>query len=60
MDTADLEGQVKDISPHEIENVDAIEAVLFIPEEKALVRKIDLTLLPTILGYVPPVLPGQN
>lgn len=49
MDATDVEDQKKYISPHEIENVDVTEAVLFTPEEeKALVRKIDLTLLPTI------------
>ena len=40
---------MKDVSSHEIENVNATETVSFTPEEeKALVRKIDLTLLPTI------------
>lgn len=49
MDTADVESQTKEISSHEVENVDTIEAVPFTDEEeKALVRKIDLTLLPTI------------
>ncbi|OGM46829.1 vitamin H transporter [Aspergillus bombycis] len=49
MDLADAEGQLKDISSHEIENVNITEAVSFTSEEeKALVRKIDLTLLPTI------------
>lgn len=49
MDTADLEGQAKEVSSHEVENADAIEAPSFThEEEKALVRKIDLTLLPTI------------
>lgn len=49
MDTADIEGQTKEISAHEVENVAANEAVSFTDEEeKALVRKIDLTLLPTI------------
>ncbi|KAB8200213.1 major facilitator superfamily domain-containing protein [Aspergillus parasiticus] len=48
MDLSDVEGQMKDISSHEIENVNT-EAVSFTPEEeKALVRKVDLTLLPTI------------
>ncbi|KAI9926237.1 hypothetical protein ASPWEDRAFT_30629 [Aspergillus wentii DTO 134E9] len=47
MDPADVEGQMKDVSSHEIENV--TEAVSFSPEEeKALVKKIDLTLLPTV------------
>ena len=49
MNLTDAEGQLKDISSHEIEHVNAIEAVSFTSEEeKALVRKIDLTLLPTI------------
>jgi hypothetical protein len=49
MDGSDVEGQVKYVSPHEIENADGAEAALFTPEEeKALLRKIDLTLLPTI------------
>ncbi|KJK66808.1 Major Facilitator Superfamily protein [Aspergillus parasiticus SU-1] len=48
MDLSDVEGQTKDISSHEIENVNT-EAASFTPEEeKALVRKVDLTLLPTI------------
>lgn len=45
----DFESQLKDVSSHEIENVNISESVSFSPEEeKALVRKIDLTLLPTI------------
>lgn len=45
----DFESQPKDVSSHEIENVNISECVSFSPEEeKALVRKIDLTLLPTI------------
>ena len=49
MDPADVEDQVKGVSSHEIENVNGTEEVSFSPEEeKALVRKIDLTLLPTI------------
>ncbi|KAE8364990.1 major facilitator superfamily domain-containing protein [Aspergillus caelatus] len=49
MDLSDVEGNMKDVSSHEIENVNASETVSFTPEEeKALVRKIDLTLLPTI------------
>ncbi|KAE8163308.1 major facilitator superfamily domain-containing protein [Aspergillus tamarii] len=49
MDLSDVEGNMKDVSSHEIENVNATETVSFTPEEeKALVRKIDLTLLPTI------------
>lgn len=50
MDTVDIhEGQLKDASSHEIEDVDATEVIYFTPEEeKALVRKIDMTLLPTV------------
>ncbi|XRM42296.1 hypothetical protein ABZX51_005521 [Aspergillus tubingensis] len=50
MDTVDIhEGQLKDASSHEIEDVDATEVISFTPEEeKALVRKIDMTLLPTV------------
>jgi hypothetical protein len=49
MDTADFESQMKDVSSHEIENVNTTENVSFAPEEeKALVQKIDMTLLPTI------------
>lgn len=49
MDRVDVEGQLKDVSSHEIENVNIAEAISISPEEeKALVRKIDLTLLPTI------------
>jgi hypothetical protein len=49
MNATDLEGQGKDIASHELENVDAIGAISFTDEEeKALVKKIDLTLLPTI------------
>lgn len=49
MDPADVEDQVKGVSSHEIENVNGTDEVSFSPEEeKALVRKIDLTLLPTI------------
>ncbi|OQE13722.1 hypothetical protein PENFLA_c044G02028 [Penicillium flavigenum] len=45
----DFESQLKDVSSHEIENVNIAESVSYSPEEeKALVRKIDLTLLPTI------------
>ena len=42
------EGELKDVSSQEIENVDATETAASTSEEKALVRKIDLTLLPTI------------
>ncbi|GKZ24642.1 hypothetical protein AbraIFM66951_011912 [Aspergillus brasiliensis] len=50
MDTVDIhEGQLKDASSDEIEDVGATEAVSFTPEEeRALVRKIDMTLLPTV------------
>ena len=49
MDTAVVEEHAKEISSNEIENVAAIEVVSFTyEEEKALVKKIDLTLLPTI------------
>lgn len=50
MDSADIEHQVKnDISSKEIEHASIQETPTFTPdEEKALVRKIDLTLLPTI------------
>jgi hypothetical protein len=49
MNATDLEGQGKEIASHEFENVDAIGAISFTDEEeKALVKKIDLTLLPTI------------
>ncbi|KAF9884557.1 hypothetical protein FE257_001502 [Aspergillus nanangensis] len=49
MDSTNIEGQVKDVSTYEIENVKLTDPVLFTAEEeKALVRKIDLTLLPTI------------
>ncbi|KAI9040023.1 vitamin H transporter [Aspergillus affinis] len=49
MDPVDAESQLKDVSSHEIENVNIAEAISITPEEeKALVRKIDLTLLPTI------------
>ncbi|GKZ96520.1 hypothetical protein AnigIFM59636_011035 [Aspergillus niger] len=50
MDTVGIhEGQLKDASSHEIEDVDATEVVSFTPEEeKALVKKIDMTLLPTV------------
>ena len=49
MDGSDVEGQMKYVSPHEVENADVAEGVSFTPEEeKALLRKIDLTLLPTI------------
>ncbi|KAJ5243535.1 vitamin H transporter [Penicillium citrinum] len=49
MDTAVVEEHAKEISSNEIENVAAIEVVSFTDEEeKALVKKIDLTLLPTI------------
>ncbi|CEJ59053.1 Putative Vitamin H transporter [Penicillium brasilianum] len=49
MDTLSFDEQAKEVSSHEVENVAAIEAVSFTDEqEKALVRKIDLTLLPTI------------
>lgn len=45
----DFESQLKDISSNEIENVTIAESVSYSPEEeKALVKKIDLTLLPTI------------
>lgn len=48
MNSVDIEGQIKnDISSKEIEHASIHET--FSPEEeKALVRKIDLTLLPTI------------
>jgi hypothetical protein len=48
MTSNDIEGQLKnDISSKEIEHASIYES--FSPEEeKALVRKIDLTLLPTI------------
>lgn len=40
---------MKYVPPHEVENADVGEGVSFTPEEeKALLRKIDLTLLPTI------------
>ncbi|GKZ31080.1 hypothetical protein AbraIFM66950_011139 [Aspergillus brasiliensis] len=50
MDTFDIhEGQLKDASSDEIEDVDVTEVVSFTPEEeRALVRKIDMTLLPTV------------
>lgn len=49
MDRDDVESQVKEISSHEIENVNVTEADFFTSEEeKALVRKVDFTLLPTI------------
>lgn len=49
MDPIDVEQQAKETSSHQIENVDGIDAVTFTPEEeRALVKKIDLTLLPTI------------
>lgn len=49
MDGSDVEGQMKYVPPHEVENADVAEGVSFTPEEeKALLRKIDLTLLPTI------------
>lgn len=49
MNAADLERQGKEIASHEVENVDAIGVISFTEEEeKALVKKIDLTLLPTI------------
>ncbi|KAJ5082307.1 major facilitator superfamily domain-containing protein [Penicillium argentinense] len=49
MNPADVEGQLKEGFSHEIENVNAADAVSFTPEEeKALVRRIDLALLPTI------------
>jgi hypothetical protein len=49
MDGSDAERQMKYVSSHEVENVDVAEGVSFTPEEeKALLRKIDLTLLPTI------------
>ena len=45
----DFESQLKDVSSNEIENVIIADSVSYSPEEeKALVRKIDLTLLPTI------------
>lgn len=45
----DFESQPKDVYSDEVENVNINESVSFSPEEeKALVRKIDLTLLPTI------------
>ncbi|KAF7622115.1 hypothetical protein AFLA_008662 [Aspergillus flavus NRRL3357] len=48
MDLSDVEGQMKDISSHEIEHVNNEAASFTEEEEKALVRKVDLTLLPTI------------
>lgn len=42
------EAELKDVSSQEIENVDATETAASTSEEKVLVRKIDLTLLPTI------------
>ena len=49
MDSAGLEDQGKEISSHEVANVDAIETISFThEEEKPLVKKVDLTLLPTI------------
>ncbi|RAQ53615.1 vitamin H transporter [Aspergillus flavus] len=48
MDLSDIEGQMKDISSHEIEHVNNEAASFTEEEEKALVRKVDLTLLPTI------------
>jgi hypothetical protein len=50
MDSADIEDQAKnDISSKEIEHASIQETPTFtLDEEKALVRKIDLTLLPTI------------
>jgi len=49
MGPADFESQVKDVSSHEIENVNIAEAVSFtLEEERTLVKKIDYTLLPTI------------
>lgn len=49
MTSADVEGQLKDASSKEIEDASLHENVSFTPEEeKALVKKIDLTLLPTI------------
>ncbi|GLI80729.1 hypothetical protein PoHVEF18_009086 [Penicillium ochrochloron] len=48
MTSNDLEGQLKnDISSKEIEHA-SIHESFSLEEEKALVRKIDLTLLPTI------------
>lgn len=45
----DSESQPKEVYSDEVENVNISESVSFSPEEeKALVRKIDLTLLPTI------------
>lgn len=49
MNATDVEAPMKDISSQEVENVDGIDAISFTDEEeKALVKKIDLTLLPTI------------
>lgn len=48
MDLSDVEGQMKDISSHEIEHVNNEAASFTEEEEKALVRKVDLTLLPTV------------
>ncbi|CAG8195269.1 unnamed protein product [Penicillium olsonii] len=49
MDPVDTESQAKEISSNQIENVNATDEFLFTPEEeKALVKKVDLTLLPTI------------
>lgn len=47
---ADIERQKKEVSSHEIEHLNLAETVVsFTPEEeKALVGKIDLTLLPII------------
>lgn len=48
MDLSDVEGQMKDICSHEIEHANNEAASFTEEEEKALVRKVDLTLLPTI------------
>lgn len=49
MDSSDIEDQVKNFSSHEIENVDNRYAISFSPEEeKALLKKVDFTLLPMI------------
>ncbi|CAG8402913.1 unnamed protein product [Penicillium salamii] len=49
MNPANIECQARKISSDQIENVTAIDAISFTPEEeKALLRKVDLTLLPTI------------
>lgn len=49
MGPGDVEDQLKNTSSDQIENVNTTGTTSFTPEEeKALVRKIDLTLLPTV------------